>query len=80
MVTQFKFLETWSIHSDCRRHVKSIWTKEVVGCRMFILTKRLQMLKQALRELNRNTFGNVSNNVRCAEEALGKIQSLIQID
>lgn len=64
VVSHFKFLKTWSLHSDCKRLVELTWAKQVVGCHMFVLTKKIQMLKRAFREWNRNIFGNVSNNVK----------------
>lgn len=45
---------------------------------MFILTKKLQLFKKELKVWNKSTFGNVSTNVKSAEDLLGKIQFQIQ--
>ena len=49
LVTQFKFQKMWTLHADCKNIVASKWNANIVGCHMFILTKKLQMLKVNLR-------------------------------
>ncbi|CAI8596840.1 unnamed protein product [Vicia faba] len=50
----------------------------IVGCPMFVLSKKLQLLKRDLKGWNRNIFGNIANNVSKEEENLGIIQQDIQ--
>lgn len=46
---------------------------------MFILTKKLQLLKRDLKGWNKNTFENISENVKKAEVTLRIILNNIQL-
>ncbi|GAU31405.1 hypothetical protein TSUD_370540 [Trifolium subterraneum] len=78
IVSQFKFMKMWSLHPDCQRIVKESWQNNVLGCPMFILTKKLKLLKEKLKSWNKECFGNVHNLVTDSEQKLHEIQSLIQ--
>lgn len=49
-----------------------------MGCPMVILSKKLQFLKQDLKAWNKNTFGNIFENMKMEEDRLGTIQNNIQ--
>jgi len=68
----------WALHFDRRNVVNTIWQTNVVGCPMFILNKKLQLLKAELRSWNKNVFGNVNQLVKEAEAKLHDIQHQIQ--
>jgi len=55
----------------------SSWNEPVIGCPMFILTKKLQNLKAKLKVWNKQTFGNVHEYVKTAESNLAHIQAQI---
>ena len=74
VASQFKFLKTWTLQKDCRKLIEYVWTQKIIGCHMFVLNKKLHLLKREIREWNKNIFGNVSDNVRSAEESLSKVQ------
>lgn len=61
---QFKFLKMWTLNDDCARMIKETWNTPIVGCHMFILNRKLRILKSILKEWNKNTFGNVHDNVK----------------
>jgi len=50
----------------------------LVGCPMFILSQKLKRLKIALKEWNKNTFGDIHVKVKDDETHLNHIQ--MQID
>jgi len=77
-VSQFKFQKMWTLHEDCRNVVNLIWKLNVVGCPMFILSKKLQMLKVKLRSWNKEVFGNIHQLVKEAEAKLHDIQVQLQ--
>ncbi|XP_058742332.1 uncharacterized protein LOC131614798 [Vicia villosa] len=77
-INQFKFLSAWTVHDQCRNLIESTWSQEIIGCPMFVLSKKLQLLKRDLRGWNRNVFGNVTNNVKAAEDNLLSVQDRIQ--
>lgn len=78
--SQFKFLKAWTLHKGCKDLIAKVRSQKVVGCNMFILTKKLQLLKKDLKGWNKNTFGDVSINVKMAEAKLSIIQQQIQLD
>jgi hypothetical protein len=76
--SQFKFMKMWTLHSDCKQLVQDCWNTSVIGCPMFILTKKLKLLKEKLKIWNKECFGNVHDYVVSAEQNLQSIQSQIQ--
>ncbi|XP_058763566.1 uncharacterized protein LOC131637017 [Vicia villosa] len=76
--SQFKFLKMWTLNDDCARLIKDTWNALIVGCPMYILDKKLRILKSRLKKWNKFTFGNVHDNVKVAECNLNDIQQQIQ--
>ncbi|KAF1869303.1 hypothetical protein Lal_00018395 [Lupinus albus] len=50
--SSFKFQKMWLTHTDCHRLVSDVWRVEVVGCPMFVLSKKLRILKKELKVWN----------------------------
>lgn len=63
VVSQFKFLKTQTLHKESRIMIKSCWSQKIIGCHV---------------GLNKNIFGNVTENFRSTGEVLGKIQDQTQ--
>lgn len=80
MASPFKFLKAWSLRKDCRNLIDSVWKQNIIGCHMFVLSKKLQLLKGELRRWNQSSFGNISDNVKKEEERLCSVQHQIQLD
>ncbi|XP_058767194.1 uncharacterized protein LOC131640836 [Vicia villosa] len=80
VASQFKFLSTWSLHDNCKELIGSVWSQNIVGCPMYVLNKKLQLLKKELKVWNKSVFGNVTENVKYAEDRLSKIQDDIQTE
>jgi len=78
--SQFKFMKMWSLHDDCRSIVSNSWNTTVVGCPMLVLSRKLQILKENLKDWNKSVFGNVHDRVKQAETNLQQIQNQIQIN
>ena len=68
----------WTFHEDCRNVVASVWNQNVVGCPMYILSRKLLMLKVKLRSWNKEVFGNIHQLVQQAETKLHDIQIQLQ--
>jgi len=71
-------MRMWSTHSNCEKIVKDSWNVSVVGCPMFVLNKKLKIVKGNLKDWNSSVFGNVHENVKQAELKLKMIQEQIQ--
>lgn len=67
----------WTKHDDCSNLVKDVWKTKIYGCPMYILERKLQILKVRLKDWNKNVFGNVDSKVKEAEIKLKDIHDLI---
>lgn len=48
-VSNFRFLGMWALHDNCETFIAKSWFVPVVGYQMYILTKKLQILKANLK-------------------------------
>lgn len=75
--SSFKLFQTWASHHSCEILISETWKTRMVGCPMFILQRKLQILKSKLKVLNKSTFGNVHDNVKTTEDRVKNIQDKI---
>lgn len=47
--SQFKFLVIWTLHNSYRAFVEDSWYVRIMGCPMFIMSRKLQILKDKLK-------------------------------
>lgn len=71
-------MKMWSLHEDCRNIISNCWQNRVVGFPMFVLNKKLKLLKEQLKIWNKEIFGNVHDMVQIAEDKVAEIQTKIQ--
>ena len=76
--SQFKFLKMWSLHETCKDVIQDSWKLPVIGCPMFVLSKKLQTLKIKLKCWNKEVFDNIHGLVKTTEASLQTIQAQIQ--
>ncbi|WJX18847.1 hypothetical protein P8452_08606 [Trifolium repens] len=76
--SQFKFMRMWTLHPGCKQVVQDCWNSNIIGCPMFVLSRKLKLLKENLKTWNKNCFGNVHEFVTSAEQNLHLIQEQIQ--
>jgi hypothetical protein len=80
IASQFKFLRMWSLHPNCEKVIQDCWNSEIIGCPVFILSKKLKLVKETLKSWNKNCFGNVHDYDNSAEQNLHQIQRQIQLN
>ncbi|KAF1863359.1 hypothetical protein Lal_00031244 [Lupinus albus] len=68
-ITHFRFFKMWLQDKSCRELVATIWATNIVGCPMFILAQKLNILKKDLKAWNKNVFGNIHEKVTKAMES-----------
>lgn len=73
--SNFKFMKMWIEHDDCINIVKQSWNSNVVGCPMYILSRKLKILKENLKTWNKVTFGNIHSQLKLATQKLDDIQA-----
>lgn len=62
--SQFKFLQIRTLHKYFLKVEEDSWKTKVVGCPMFVLTKKLQILKKKPKLWNKSTYGNMQDQVK----------------
>lgn len=70
----FMFQKMWLEHSDCRKIVLKVWNQQVLGCPMFVLGRKLRLLKVAFCDWNKTCFGNIHEKVTSCYRAVDEIQ------
>lgn len=68
----------WRKHPECLYVIESSWAINVVGFLMYILNKKLLILKSKLKLGNKETFENVQDNVKEVEVHLQIIHASIE--
>lgn len=64
--SQFKFIQMWEICDDCKDIVAKSQETNVVGFPVFILDRKLKLLKDNLKVWNKSSFGNIHAKVKNA--------------
>ncbi|GFY99199.1 hypothetical protein Acr_13g0006000 [Actinidia rufa] len=70
--SSFKFFNMWAIHEDFQEIVERVWGTQIHGSAMFRLCRKLKLLKDPLKVLNKKHFSHISSRV--AEERVQEIQ------
>lgn len=78
--SNFKFLNMWTLHDNCKDFIAHCWSTSVVGCPIYVLTKTSQLLKNNLKSWNRDIFGNKHVIVKNSSDNLDKINDQIFLD
>lgn len=59
----FKYFGGWMEHPDCKRLIMDTWSTTRQGSVSFSFAKNLKNVKVSLNSWNKNTFGNIQNNI-----------------
>ncbi|KAL0361559.1 UNVERIFIED_CONTAM: hypothetical protein Sradi_3840400 [Sesamum radiatum] len=62
--TSFRFQNMWLRHESFLQIVKQSWELPIEGYGMYKLQQKIYRTKELLKQLNRDTFGNVSTTVQ----------------
>nr|TKS16686.1 hypothetical protein D5086_0000020940 [Populus alba] len=76
----FKFFNMWAAHDQFMGVVSSCWSSSIYGTPMYILCRKLKLLKGPLKELNRLHFSHISERVSRLESQLDQLQTVFQQD
>jgi hypothetical protein len=68
------------MNEDCKNLINDSWNAPIVGCPMYVLSQKLKRLKLALKDWNKNVFGDIHVKVTEAEAHLNEIQMQIDTD
>lgn len=70
----------WTFKEDCAKIIAETCRIKIYGCPMYILDRKLHILKNKLKEWNKNIFGNVKLKVIEAENCPKKLQKEIDFN
>ena len=73
----FKFFNFWMTHPSFSEIVSQVWSSRVNGSPMFVLCCKLRMLKGRLKQLNRESFSELSARVTQSRAALYATQQAL---
>ncbi|XP_020271779.1 uncharacterized protein LOC109846949 [Asparagus officinalis] len=76
----FRFFKMWSKHDSYIPTISAIWQTKVEGYKMFVVCKRLKLMRGALKELNKKHYYNIGEQVLRAKKALEEVQGSLQIN
>lgn len=78
--SHFRFQNIRTLHDVCKVIIVQAWSSVVIGCPMFVLSKKkLHILKGKLKLWIRNVFRDIHNLVKEASNALKCIQDLTNV-
>lgn len=52
----FKFFNSWTKHHEFHGLVRRIWNTDIWGSPMFVISKKLKLVKEVLKEFNRSVY------------------------
>lgn len=74
----FVFLNIWVQHDDFLLVVKDSWEAPVLGSPMFVLATKLNRLRKDLARWNKETFGNIFENLQDLEDKVLALEEALQ--
>lgn len=64
----------WTLNEDYDRVINDVWKTNMVGCPMFILDRKLKILKSRRKDWSKSHFGNIDVNVKNDDKRLKEIK------
>ncbi|KAL3721613.1 hypothetical protein ACJRO7_034021, partial [Eucalyptus globulus] len=74
------FFNFWMTHPDYARMVVETWDSPFYGSPMFILYSKLRLLKCKLKQVNRESFSDLSLRTAEARRVLQATQDELQVN
>ncbi|XP_074301215.1 uncharacterized protein LOC141632574 [Silene latifolia] len=78
--SSFKFFNMWARVEEFGELVKEHWQMQIIGTPMYIMARKLKLLKPCLRSLNRGLFSDIERNADVAFNLLIDCQLQLQND
>ncbi|XP_028125261.1 uncharacterized protein LOC114322196 [Camellia sinensis] len=76
----YKFLNAWLLHPNLASIVETTWREtQLQGSDGFLLKKKLQALKMALKKWSKEVYGNVANKLKDTESVIHELDLLAEI-
>ncbi|KAL2934380.1 LINE-1 retrotransposable element ORF2 protein [Bienertia sinuspersici] len=72
----FKFSNMWIQNSEFHALVQRCWQTDVKGSLMFKVVRKLKLMKASLKELHKNNYSYVQQQLLCAKQELTNSQNM----
>ncbi|XP_074278051.1 uncharacterized protein LOC141601655 [Silene latifolia] len=76
----FHYFNIWGKSDEFLSVVAGVWSQRICGYIMFQVAKKLKLLKQPLKKLNKQNYGNIEVSANVACQLLHDLQSKIHSD
>ncbi|XP_059629586.1 uncharacterized protein LOC132272456 [Cornus florida] len=70
----FKMLKVWCLQGCVQSLVKKAWDNEISGNPIHVLLQKLRLVKKALKDWNKNCFGNIGEKLIKSKHHLDEVQ------
>lgn len=78
--TPFRYCEMWASHPEFPAILRRVWESQMEGSCMFQVVSKLKQLKQSLKQLHRQRFRAVHEQVDILRVQLATAQKFLQSD
>lgn len=75
----FKYCNTWSTHPSFLQIVKEVWGRDVKGCKMVQIVRKLKELRRKLKALNSTHFSHIVEEANEDMKALEIVQKALHL-
>ncbi|GKV42356.1 hypothetical protein SLEP1_g49767 [Rubroshorea leprosula] len=74
----FRFCNAWSKDETFLDLVREAWSVDIQGCPMFVVVQKLKLVKQKMKQLHRNRYGNLEGRIKDMVAELQNVQASMQ--
>ncbi|GLT50971.1 hypothetical protein SLA2020_244230 [Shorea laevis] len=74
----FRFYNAWSKDENFLDLVRETWSLDIQGCPMFVVVQKLKLVKQKLKQLHKNRYGNLEGRIKDMAAELQTVQASMQ--
>ncbi|GKU98349.1 hypothetical protein SLEP1_g11364 [Rubroshorea leprosula] len=74
----FRFFNAWSKDENFLDMVREAWSVDIQGCPMFVVLQKLKLVKQKMKQLHKNRYGNLEGRIKDMTAELQNVQASMQ--
>ncbi|GLT38165.1 hypothetical protein SLA2020_124300 [Shorea laevis] len=74
----FRFCNAWSKDKNFLDLIREAWSLDIQGCPMFVVVQKLKLVKQKLKQLHKNRYGNLEGRIKDMAAELQTVQASMQ--
>lgn len=73
----FKYYTMWRLSNEFTARVNGCWNRPIIGSKMFVVSRKLKLIKKELQELNKLGFNDIQATELQAHHDMVNAQSLM---